>query len=238
MRLIYLTFFILQQSFVFAQTNPKILVFWKMAEFKHESTSYGIEALKEIGAENRIDFVFSEDAGVFNGAELKQYDVVVFLNTTGNVLKREEEKAMIEFIRAGNGFVGIHSASDTEYNWPWYGDLVGAYFKNHPNVQKAKMEVVDNRHLSTMGFPSTWERRGEWYNFKEPLPKHIDVLIKVDEASYEGGSMQNNHPISWYHEYDGGRAFYTAMGHTIESFSEPLFRKHLLGAILWAAGQD
>jgi len=164
---------------------------------------------------------------------LKKYSAVVFLNTTGDVLNHIQESAFERYIQAGGGFVGIHSATDTEYDWPWYNKLVGAYFDGHPKIQEASLQVLNNTHVSTMGFDVNWTRTDEWYNFKD-IYSGIDVLVEIDENSYEGGTNEGQHPMSWFHDYDGGRSFYTGMGHTEESFHEPQFLKHLLGGIQYA----
>ncbi|WP_255702885.1 ThuA domain-containing protein [Antarcticibacterium sp. 1MA-6-2] len=115
--------------------------------------------------------------------------------------------------------MGIHSAADTEYHWPWYGKLVGGYFESHPAVQKASIKVYNTSHPSTKHLPENWERTDEWYNYISLNPD-INVLASLDEDTYEGGKNGDDHPIIWYHEYDGGRAFYTGVGHTDESYSE------------------
>lgn len=215
----------------------KMLVFSKTAGFRHDSIPAGIEAMKKLGAENGFGVDATEDAGQFTVAVLKNYKVVMFLNTTMNVLEAEQEKVFEQYIGAGNGWVGVHSASDTEYDWPFYAKLVGAHFAGHPHNQKAKLDVVDKKHPSTAHLPDVWERFDEWYNFRK-APEGVNVLIKIDEKSYQAGdkAMGDNHPMSWYHEVAGGRAFYTAGGHTKESYSEPDFMKHVLGGILYAAG--
>jgi type 1 glutamine amidotransferase len=129
--------------------------------------------------------------------------------------------------------VGIHAATDTEYDWPWYNKLAGAYFESHPKQQNAVLQVVNNTHPPTSFLPNRWQRYDEWYNFKKPEPD-VKVLLKIDETTYEGGKMNNNHPMAWYHAYDGGRAFYTALGHTDASYSEPLFLRHVLAGIQYA----
>jgi len=164
--------------------------------------------------------------------------VVLFLNTTETVFEDVHRDNFQQYIQNGGGFVGVHSASDTEYDWPWYGDLVGAYFDNHPgnpNVRDAVIDVVDQSHPSTEHLPERWERADEWYNFGY-FNDNVNVLLKLDTESYEGSDHPGDHPVAWYHEYDGGRAFYTALGHTKESYSETNFLKHLLGGIKYAAG--
>jgi type 1 glutamine amidotransferase len=212
------------------------LLFTKTAGFRHESIPAGVQAIKSLGAKHHFHVEASEDATVFTDANLGQYQVVIFLHTTGDILEPDQQQVFERFIRNGGGFVGLHSATDTEYDWSWYGRLVGTYFDNHPAIQRATMTVVDSTHVSTKQLPATWIRIDEWYNFRDDPSPNVNVLIKIDETTYAGGGMGENHPISWCHQYDGGRAWYTAMGHTVESYSEPLFLIHVLGGIMWAAG--
>jgi type 1 glutamine amidotransferase len=172
----------------------------------------------------------------FSDAVLFRYKVVVFLSTTGDVLDTGEKAAFERYIRSGGGFVGIHSASDTEYGWPWYGRLVGTWFASHPQIQRATIHIPNPDHLSTKGLPALWERTDEWYNFRSNPRGTVQVLATLDEATYSGGAMGADHPIAWCQEIDGGRSWYTAMGHTKEAYAEPLFRLHLLGGIESAAG--
>ena len=218
----------------------EILVFSKTAGFRHGSISSGQEAIQAIGDRNNFTATLTEDSTVFNDTDLAKYACVVFLNTTGNILNAGQEAAFERYIQAGGGFVGIHSATDTEYGWAWYGELVGAYFDGHPAIQHADVCICDSCHPSTSSLGTDWMRRDEWYNF-DPDPTdnpNITILVTVDETSYNGGTMGESHPITWCQEYDGGRSWYTAMGHTNESFQEPLFQVHLLGGIEWAAGKS
>ncbi len=213
-----------------------VLVFTKTAGFRHESIPTGIMAITSLGDEQHFHVDSSEDAAVFTDANLARYRVIIFLNTTGDILDLSQQAAFERFVQRGGGFVGIHSATDTEYDWEWYGRLVGAYFDSHPPIQMATVSVVDATHLSTLQLPTAWTRNDEWYNFRADPSPQVSVLMQVDEMTYTGGTMSKNHPISWCHEYDGGRAWYTAMGHTTESYSDPLFLRHISGGIRWAAG--
>jgi hypothetical protein len=212
-----------------------VLVFSKTAGYRHESIEAGIAALRQLGEQHGFSVEATEAAERFDDATLANYRVVVFLNTTGNVLDAGQQAAFERFIRRGGGFVGIHSATDTEYDWPWYGALVGAYFKSHPRIQVARLRVIRDDHPSTRGLPAEWVRRDEWYNFREDPSPGVTALILLDETSYTGGTMSTRHPAAWCHEYDGGRAWYTALGHTVETYAEPLFLAHVLGGIQWAA---
>jgi type 1 glutamine amidotransferase len=218
-------------------TEPafSVLVFSKAAGYRHDSIPTGIAAIRALGEQNDFRVDASEDATVFNDERLAQYRLVVFLSTSGDILDLGQQAAFEKFIRGGGGFVGIHSASDTEYDWPWYGGLVGAYFGRHPVIQSATLKVMDPSHRSTRHLPIEWKRTDEWYDFRDDLDRDITVLIRIDESTYRGGRMGAVHPMCWYHAYDGGRAWYTAIGHTAESYKEPLFLEHLLGGITWAA---
>lgn len=214
----------------------KVLVFSKTAGFRHGSIGAGKLALIKMGTENGFSVDTTENAAVFTDAVLKKYHAVVFLNATGDVLDHYQQAAFERYVQSGGGFVGIHAASDCEYQWPWYGRLVGAYFQSHPRIQPAKLMVHDRTHISTAHLPEIWERSDEWYNFKKVPGSEVNILISIDEKSYEGGKNGESHPMAWYHNFDGGRAFYTEFGHTNESFAEPLMVKHILGGIQYAVG--
>ncbi len=217
--------------------EEKVLVFSKTEGFRHQSIATGIETIKELGIQNGFTIDATEDASFFTEEILNQYAAIIFLNTTMNVLDAAQQSQMERYIQAGGGFVGIHATTDTEYEWPWYNKLVGAYFKGHPRVQEATMHVLDKNHSATSFLDDTWKRADEWYNFKSINPA-INVLINLDESSYEGGQNGENHPAARYHEYDGGRAFYTVMGHTNETFQDATYQKHLLGGIKYAIGNN
>lgn len=216
--------------------NNHILVFSKTDGWRHDSIEAGQEALRLLGEQHNVAVTVSEYAEMFNADTLAQFDAVVFLNTTETLFNDEQREAFESYIQNGGGFAGVHSATDTEYDWPWYGDLVGAYFDNHPpGIINADLIIEDHDHPATEMLPTEWNRDDEWYNFQE-ISDHINVLIRLDTDSYEGSDHPNNHPISWYHEFDGGRSFYTGLGHTIESYSEELFLEHLWGGIEYVMG--
>ncbi len=217
-----------------------VLLFSKTNSYRHASIEAGQKAIQELGSKNGFHVEVSEDSTMFTESTLSKFRVVVFLNTSGNVLGATQQVAFEKFIQKGGGFVGIHSAADTEYDWPWYGKLVGGYFDGHPNnpnVREATVRVVDMQHIACRHLPAKWVRQDEWYNFRD-MNAGIQVLCDLDESSYEGGTHGSSHPIAWFHEYDGGRSFYTGFGHTPETFSEPLFLQHLLGGILYASGNS
>ncbi|MBO0320855.1 ThuA domain-containing protein [Muricauda sp. CAU 1633] len=212
-----------------------VMVFTKTEGYRHQSIEKGVQTLRELGRKNGFIALQTESSEDFTTQNLANYKLVIFLSTTLDVLDGNQQKAFEGYIKNGGSFLGIHGASDTEFDWPWYGKLVGGYFVDHPNnpnVRSAKINVVDKSHPSTSHLPDVWSRNDEWYNFKNLNP-NVTVLMNLDETSYEGGTNGANHPIAWYHEFDGGRSFYTGGGHTNESFDEPDFRQHLLGAIEW-----
>ena len=217
-----------------------VLVFSKTEGFRHTSIEAGKIALKKMADEKGFNVDFTEDANQFVTNNLKKYNAVVWLNTTGDVLDPDQQDEFERYIQAGGGYVGIHAATDCEYDWNWYGRLAGAYFLDHPNpdnVQKGKFYVVQKDHWATKGMPDEFERTDEFYSFKQIEPS-INVLIKIDEKSYHDGKNGDDHPMSWYHDFDGGRSFYTAMGHTDETFSEPLFVNHIWAGLQYTMGAD
>ena len=212
-----------------------LLVFSRTVGYRHDSIAAGVQSMTKLAADHGWTLAATEDASRFTDATLAGYDAVVFLSTTGDVLNDAQQAAFERFIRAGNGFIGIHSATDTEYDWAWYGGLVGAYFREHPAVQPASVVVEDATNPATLALPNPWRRTDEWYSFKSNPRPDVHVLLSLDESSYAPGAsnMSGDHPIAWCHEYDGGRAFYSALGHTSESYSDPVFMAQLAGAVTW-----
>ncbi|WP_406730546.1 ThuA domain-containing protein [Streptomyces sp. NBC_01794] len=219
------------------RTAKRVLVFSKTAGFRHDSIPTGIAALKELGRTSNITVDATEEAAQFTTGNLARYDAVVFLSTTGDVLGADQQKAFENYVSTGGGYMGVHAAADTEYDWAFYGGLVGAYFASHPQIQPATVRVEDHTHPSTAHLGDAWERTDEWYNYRTNPRTQARVLATLDETSYQGGTMKGDHPIAWCQTYQGGRAFYTGGGHTKESYAEPAFRTHLLGGLRYAAGQ-
>lgn len=217
--------------------KPRVLVFTKTKGFFHESIPTGAAAIMQLGKENNFLADTTSDAGYFVEDSLKHYSAVIFLSTTGNVLNADQQVAFERYIQAGGGFVGVHAAADTEYDWPWYNKLVGAYFAGHPKQQKATINILDKNNPASAILPNKWERFDEWYNYRNVQPD-IKVLANLDETSYEGGTMGDMHPFIWYHDFDGGRAFYTGAGHTKESYNDSLFLHHLAGGIKYSLGTN
>ena len=218
-------------------SKPTILVFFKTGGYYHESIPTGVKAIQDLGAKNGFNVDTTTNANKFAEDSLKKYASIVFLSSTLELLAGNQEIALERYIQAGGGFVGIHAAADAEYDWNWYVKMIGASFKSHPANQEATLIINDKNHPSTDSLPATWTRTDEWYNFKNLNPD-VKVLISIDEKSYQGGENGDKHPMAWYHNFDGGRVFYTELGHTNESFSEPLYLKHILGGIQYAMGDN
>jgi type 1 glutamine amidotransferase len=245
LRLLVLGLGILAASLSANAEQFKALLFSKTAGWHHESINAGVTAIRQLGQLHDFEVFWTEDANrVFNDRELAKYKVVIFLCTTGDVLNDEQQAAFERFIKAGGGFVGIHSASDTEYDWPWYRQMVGYMFHIHPAVQTATLKVLDPNFPGMDRFARRFLFTEEWYEFGPPEGSKLNFLLAVDESTYkpaanwgvkQGKGMGDFHPIAWYHNYDGGRAFYTALGHLPATYADANFMHHLYGGIYWAA---
>lgn len=226
---------------VFArQSEPdRILVFSKTEGFRHDSISAGQAMLQTLADENGWELELTEDGSLFNPEDLKNFAAVIWLNTTGDVLNASEQATFEDYIENGGGYVGIHSAADTEYDWPWYGNLVGAYFQSHPHNQSATLQVEHSDHPATEHLDAIWSHYDEWYNFQSNPRDSVNVLLSLDEESYStGDDAMGDHPIAWYHSLEAGRAFYSGLGHTREAYRDPDFIKHIEGGLIWAGRLD
>ncbi len=212
-----------------------VLVITETKGWIHDSIESGLKLIQNIGNKNNFNVYHSDNSSVITYKNLKEIKTIIFLNTTEEILTDVEQKVMESFIKSGKGFVGVHAAADTEYNWQWYGKLVGAYYRNHPEVMNGKILTIN--HKITNHLDSEWEIEDEWYNF-DYVNYDINILLNLDEDSYIGGEHPDYHPITWYHEYDGGRSFYTGLGHTKEVYEDERFIKLLEKGILYASYED
>ena len=213
----------------------RVLVFSKTAGFRHQSIPNGVMALKKMGEKHVFSVHTSEDANQFTDENLAKYDVVVLMSTTGTIFNDAQKAAFQKFVQSGKGVVGVHSATDTEYEWPWYNQMIGGYFLAHPRNQTLRLHVADRTHPATWHLPENWLWTDELYEFRNMNPA-IKVLIQADETTYQPAkAMGANHPMAWYHEFDGGRVFYTALGHVDAVWEDADFLKHLYGGIWYAA---
>lgn len=214
-----------------------LLIYSRTTGYRHKSIEAGVKAITKLGDTHGYRVNHTEAPDEFTDEKLADYDAVIFMSTSGDVLDEAQQQAFKRYIQSGGGFVGVHSASGTEYDWPWYGKLVGAYFTQHPAIQETDIHITKPDHVCVHDMPNPWTWTDEWYNFRDVQPG-LTVLATVDETSYEGGDMGEHHPLIWCQEYDGGRSFYTAIGHSPEAYEDPAFIGHLHNGILWAADRS
>lgn len=226
------------------QKQFKALLVTTTKGWHHESLHSGVLAIQQMGLKNFFDVVLWEDPNGFTDKYMEQFQVVIFLNTTGDIFDSAQQKVMEKFIQSGKGYVGIHSASDTEYDWEWYTKLVGRMFHIHPTIQTAKLNVIEPTFPGLQGFAGNKLWTDEWYEFGPEKTTGLNYILGIDETSYKpkvqwgpkkGEGMGSMHPLAWYHNYDGGRSFYTALGHMPTDFSDVAFINHLYAGIFWAA---
>ena len=238
---IILIFFICFQT-VFAQKSrpeKRILIFSKNAAwaYRHASIEYADKKLKEYCEQKGIKADISEDAALFNDKDLNKYSALVFLSANQDIFDADQEAALQRYIRSGGGFVGIHSSSGVERNWKWFNQMLGATFKYHPPQQNGTIKVIDKKHPSTKGLPTEWKRWDEWYYFGQMTNK-LNVLMVLDSTTFKSNSHTQNYPNAWYHDFEGGRSFFTAGGHNEKDFDDPLFMQHIFGGITYAIGKN
>lgn len=219
-----------------AAVPARILVFTRTTGWRHDSIPAAIATLRALGGAAALEVEHTEDPSRFDPATLVRYRAVVFANTTLDVLDASQQAAFERYVGAGGGFVGIHSAADTEHDWPWYGELVGAWFDSHPRgLQDSPVRFEAGHALPGAG---DWHVRDELYNYRRNPRPHVSVIATVDEARYAGGNMGVDHPIAWCHARLGGRAWYTGLGHERDLYADPRFRAHLLRGLRYATGQS
>jgi hypothetical protein len=235
---------------LFAQKQFKALLVTTTRGFHHESIHAGVIAIQQLGAKHFFQVDILEDNNNLSDKYLANYQVLIFLNTTGDIFNDQQQKIIEKFIQSGKGFMGIHSASDTEYDWPWYTQLVGRMFHIHPAIQSARLNVIDPSFPGLEGFANNKQWTDEWYEFGPDQVADLKTILTVDEKSYDpkaewganpqraavsGKGMGAFHPIAWYHNFDGGRSFYTNLGHVPADFSDPTYLSHIAAGIIWAA---
>lgn len=212
----------------------RALVYTRTTGYRHESIPDGVDAVRALGVAHGFEVEATEDPAVLEQG-LAEYGVVVFLSTSGEVLTDAGRQALVDHVAGGGGFVGVHAAACTEYDWPYYGEMLGARFARHPACQPGRVVVEDGTHPSTEHLGKTWELTDEWYDFRANPRPAVHILAAADEASYQGGGMGEDHPLVWTREHGSARVFYTALGHTREIYSDQDFLAHLAGGIRWAA---
>lgn len=216
-----------------AAAPDRVLVFTRTQQFRHDSIPTAVATLQNLASREGMRADHSENAADFTAANLARYRVVVFASTTGDVLDADQQRAMEGFIRNGGGFLGLHAAADTEYDWPWYGDLVGAYFSSHPpGLQDTRVQP----ERAGRAHGKAWPIRDELYNYRTHPRPRVQVVARIDERLYPGGSMGDDHPITWCHAFDGGRSWYTGLGHDEAVYRDPNFLAQLRQGLRYVAG--
>jgi len=223
----------------------RVLMITTTDGWHHESIADAVPAIRDLAAKHQFEVTWEENIDrVFTEESLERYDVIMFVLTIGDILSSDQQALLKDFIRSGKGFVGVHSASDTEREWPWYTQLVGRMFHIHPVIQTAELAVIDRSFPGLERMPDKFWFTDEYYEFGEQKVGNLNYVLSVDEQSYDpvaewedksGAGMGEFHPLAWYHEFDGGRSFYTALGHVPSVFEDELFLEHLYGGIFWAA---
>lgn len=217
-----------------------ILVFSKTSGYRHASISSGLKMLYDESKKQNWVITATEDASILRSDLLGKIDVVVFMNPTGDAICEKGQKDFEKFMKKGKGFVGIHAAADCEYEWPYYGELVGGYFLTHPPCQEATVIFENYDHPAMKPFKGmkTYTTVDEWYSFKENPREKMNVLARLDESTISGTNndkwRMNDHPLIWWNEKDNIRSFYTVFGHTHEAFQDKLVMEHITNAINWA----
>ncbi len=227
-----------------AQNQFEILVFAQPEKWHKDAVPVARESFAMLARHHQFGLTWSEDPTSFDDANLARFAVVVFVNCTGEALNAAQQERFAAYIRGGGNFVAVHAAAATEKRWPWYDELVGRVFRIHPYVQTAVIDVVDRGFPACMHLPERWVWTDEWYEFEAPLQSDHHVVLRVDESTYEphkiwpGGKadgMGADHPLAWYHSFEGGRVFVTALGHMPELYRDTRYLEHLYGGIYWAA---
>jgi uncharacterized protein len=225
-----------------------IAVMTKTGDFRHGNIPVAVEALQQMATQNKWKLFHTEDSLYFSPASLDTLDLVIFLQTTDDIFGADQQQAIQAFVENGGGLLTLHTGTVTENNWDWYMEMMGARFIGHPPVQKGRLIIEDRTHPATSFLPdSIWIIEDEWYSFDRNPRSDVNVLISIDESSYDMGNndlaegaglRMGDHPMVWYRYAGKGRVFQTALGHPAELYSDPLFLKHIHGAIVWTAGME
>lgn len=218
-------------------SGQRVLVFSKTVGFRHDSIGKGQETLSALAKQEGFTVIFSEDAKVFHDAALAGFDAVIFLNTTGDVLEADQQKAFETYIRAGHGVLGIHSATDTEGDgkWPWFTTLIGGHFKHHPEIQEAELQITDPKDAAIVFNPdlkgkASFRFTDEWYDFRDANAA-VHAIISIDRESYKGSQDTGFDPMVWSNRHDGGKAFFIGLGHRKETYDTPLMQHLILDGL-------
>ncbi|HIC56538.1 MAG TPA: ThuA domain-containing protein, partial [Acidobacteria bacterium] len=237
-----LLFVILLAPAIHAQSRPQVLYVTQSAGFAHPVLPLTEEILPAIGRQHdAFDIDITRDASILTTDILKRYDAVVFYTTGELPMNADQRTTFLQFIRNGGGFVGIHSATDTFYDWPEYGELIGGYFDNHPWREEVSVRVEDNTHPATRHLAERFQINDEIYQFKKWSRDRVNVLMSLDTQSVDTTKdsvhrNDNDFALTWSHSYGEGRVFYTALGHEETVWQDDRFQRLIVNGIVWAIG--
>lgn len=218
-------------------TASTVLIYTRTAGYRHASIPAGADTLADLARGWGFEAELTDDHAVFSAERLARCAAVVFLSTTGPVLTDRARTVLEAYVRGGGGFLAVHAAANAEPDWPFFGELLGTRFADHPPLQPGVVRVEDAGHPATAHGPAEWAWTDEWYNFtSHPRDAGVHVLLRADESTYSGGTHGEDHPLAWCHEKASGRFFFTALGHTAQAYADPVFRAHLSGALRWVTG--
>ena len=230
-----------------SRISKEILIYTRNGEgYVHDNIDASVKALEEICKSISVNTTVSNNPSIFESRKLMKFDAVIFSNTNNDAFLNEQQRENFQaFIRSGKGFVGIHSACGSERNWPWYWSMLGGKFVRHPKFQEFDIKVIDPDHISTRELPKTWKWEDECY-YIDHLNPAIHVLLAADLTTitdekrnvYPGTVFGDLFPLAWFNEFEGGKIWYTALGHNIEHYEDVNFRNHLEGGILWVLGEE
>jgi len=228
----------LENLYVDPSNTQTVLVLTATEGYVHkEAIPAGKELLIRLGKENGFNVLHARQSAALESVDFSSLDAMVFLCTTLDIFNSQQEALVKNYIQNGGGYVGIHAAADTEYDWPWYGQLVGAYFESHPEgTPRATLTTLETDTQFTNHLPASWSIDDEWYNYTFQNEALIP-LLNLEESSYVGGTNGNTHPITWYHDFDGGRSFYIGLGHKRTTYEDPRFIQLLQKGLVYAMGQ-
>ena len=217
-------------------TPGRVLVFTHTAGFRHDSIPVTVETLQALGRGTGLEVDTTGDPAMFDDATLSRYVAVVFAHTTREVLARPQQAAFERYVAGGGGFMGVHAAADSGYTWPWYGELVGAWFARHPEgLQLVRVVFEDGAGPDGL---QDWRVTDEIYDYRRNPRPHVRVTASIDPASHPDGGMGDDHPIAWCHRNAGGPAWYTGLGHDAALYADPVFRAQLLRGLRYVSGQS
>ncbi len=215
-------------------TSVRVLMLTATAGFRHDSITAARQVMSTLGIGNSFTVTATEDVSSITASSLASHQVLMVALTSGELpFSAAQKTAILSFVEDGGGFIGVHSATDTLYEWPDYGRLIGAYFLEHPWTQPGTVIVESQAHPATAGLGDRFAIREEFYTFRENPRPRVQVLLRLDAASV---AAAGDYPLAWAHAFGRGRVYYNALGHFDETWRDPRFQRQLAGAIRWASG--